>query len=132
MHLRLNYINPVLAPMITARGVATGFHCAVKAMSAAVGSSPFEPPEHCLPGVQETRPGSPPRLRRLVDIPGCQPDRVNDLLLLSNVTSDSQGRCGSDAEDRSAHVVFFPGDIQVRGVGFVRQVHFNITYFAIK
>ncbi|XP_035629026.1 mitochondrial protein C2orf69 homolog isoform X1 [Oncorhynchus keta] len=112
MHLRLNYINPVLAPMITARGVATGFHCAAKAMSAAAGSSPFEPPEHCLPGVQETRPGSPPQLRRLVDIPGCQPDRVNDLLLLSNVTSDSQGRCGSDTEDRSAHVVFFPGDIQ--------------------
>ncbi|CAB1346758.1 unnamed protein product [Coregonus sp. 'balchen'] len=113
MHLRLDYSNPVLAHMITARGVATGFRCAAKAMSAAAGSSYFQAPELCLPGVQETRPGCPPRVRRLVDIPGCEPDRVNDLLLLS--TSESQGQCGSAteaSEERSAHVVFFPGDIQ--------------------
>ncbi|KAL0964048.1 hypothetical protein UPYG_G00317600 [Umbra pygmaea] len=98
--------------MITARGVAKRFRCAVKAMNAAVGTFSIDVSELCLPGVQETRHGSFPRLRRLVGVPGCEPDRVNDMLLLS---PESQGRCGSDtdfSENCNSHVVFFPGDIQ--------------------
>lgn len=49
------------------------------------------------------------KLQRLRGVPGCDPSRVNDLLLLQPDTdcSDSSGKSGNK------HVVFFHGDIQV-------------------
>lgn len=82
-------------------------------MSAAAGSS--EPPGLCLPGnTVGIRPDSPPRLLRLTTVPGYEQHRVNDLLLHSPSTG-SVRRCSSPemAGSGNAHVVFFPGDIQV-------------------
>ncbi|XP_062861675.1 mitochondrial protein C2orf69 homolog [Trichomycterus rosablanca] len=50
----------------------------------------------------------PPRLVRLLAVPGSQPHRINDVLLLRpDATHTEQPRF-----ENTAHVVFFPGDIQ--------------------
>lgn len=54
------------------------------------------------------------QLQRLCAVPGSEPNRVNDLLL---VRPDTEEQSCSWAEGRSGnnrHVVFFHGDIQVR------------------
>ncbi|XP_071774398.1 mitochondrial protein C2orf69 homolog [Centroberyx gerrardi] len=95
--------------MIAAQRVAAGFSvlAVAKVMSSVAGTSSSEPPG--------LRPSGTQRLQRLVAVPGYNPSRVNDLLLLR--PADGQSRCGSDgepAEDGSSntHVVFFHGDIQ--------------------
>ncbi|XP_036395855.1 UPF0565 protein C2orf69 homolog [Megalops cyprinoides] len=105
--------NPPLAPMSSIRAVAAGLSliAVARTMSAAAGSS--EGPGLCLAGVGASCSGSPPRLLRLTAVPGYEPHRVNDMLLLSPAGAHS--RCSSDteaAEDGNRHVVFFPGDIQ--------------------
>ncbi|XP_056431201.1 mitochondrial protein C2orf69 homolog [Gadus chalcogrammus] len=64
-------------------------------------------------GVPDLGSGCPERPQLLVAVPGCDPSRVNDLLVLR---PSEWYRCrGSTAElDRSSndHVVFFHGDIQ--------------------
>lgn len=101
--------------MFSIRTVNTGLTliAVAKAMSAAAGSS--DPPGLCLPGnTVGVCPDSPPRLLRLPAVPGYEQHRVNDLLLHSPSTG-SVHRCGSSemAGSGNAHIVFFPGDIQV-------------------
>ncbi|KAI1899412.1 hypothetical protein AGOR_G00061520 [Albula goreensis] len=105
--------NPFLAPMSSIRAIAAGLSliAVARSMSGAAGSS--EGPGLCLAGASGSRTGSPPRLIRLADVPGYEPHRVNDMLLLC--PTEAQSRHGSDteaAEEGSQHVVFFPGDIQ--------------------
>lgn len=54
------------------------------------------------------------RLQRLVAVPGYALNRANDLLLLR---ADTDGESDSDSLEKTTnkHVVFFHGDIQVRG-----------------
>ena len=83
-------------------------------MSSVAGSSSSEPAGMWLNGSLDAHPGSPPQLRRLADVPGHKPDRVNDLLLLRPL--EGLAACSADAEayeDGNSHVVFFHGDIQV-------------------
>ncbi|XP_029936162.1 mitochondrial protein C2orf69 homolog [Myripristis murdjan] len=103
--------------MITAQRVAVGFSliAVAKVMSSVAGTSSSEPPGRCPSETRDAQPGSPQRLQRLVAVPGSDPSRVNDLLLLR--PTEEPSRCGSDtepAEDGSSntHVVFFHGDIQ--------------------
>nr|XP_023679642.1 UPF0565 protein C2orf69 homolog isoform X1 [Paramormyrops kingsleyae] len=49
-----------------------------------------------------------PHLLRLAAVPGSQPRRTNDLLMLRPACAQDQ----RSSEDQSRHVVFFPGDIQ--------------------
>lgn len=57
-------------------------------------------------GLRDSAASSPGRrrLQKLLGVPGCAPNRANDLLLL---------RPDADGE-HDKHVVFFHGDIQVR------------------
>lgn len=52
------------------------------------------------------------RLQKLLSVPGSDPRRVNDLLLLR---PDPGGQRDPEAKEKSSnrHVVFFHGDIQV-------------------
>lgn len=52
------------------------------------------------------------RLQKLLAVPGSDPSRVNDLLLLRPDT-DGQDDSGSKEKSSNRHVVFFHGDIQV-------------------
>lgn len=61
------------------------------------------------PGLREC-PG--PRLQKLLSVPGSDPRRVNDLLLL-RPDPGGQGDPGAKEESSNRHVVFFHGDIQV-------------------
>lgn len=62
---------------------------------------------------RDARCGSPrQRLQKLLAVPGSDPSRVNDLLLLRPDT-DGQDDCGSKEKSSNRHVVFFHGDIQV-------------------
>ncbi|KAJ8012431.1 hypothetical protein DPEC_G00042700 [Dallia pectoralis] len=81
-------------------------------MSGAAGRFTTGASEYSVPGVQQT-PGGVQQTRagrRLVCVPGCEPDRVNDLLLLS--PAESRGADTESSDECNAHVVFFPGDIQ--------------------
>lgn len=49
------------------------------------------------------------RLLRLSAVPGSEQHRLNDVLLLRPEPKDTQATCS----ENNAHVVFFPGDIQV-------------------
>lgn len=101
--------------MLVAQRVASGLSllAVAKIMSSVVGSPSSQPPGMCLHGVLDAHTGSPPQLRRLTDVPGYKPDRINDLLLLRPL--EGQTGCSSDAaaaNDGNSHVVFFHGDIQ--------------------
>ncbi|XP_046902357.1 mitochondrial protein C2orf69 homolog [Hypomesus transpacificus] len=101
--------------MIAVRRVAAGLSLLAVAntMSSVAGSSSSEPAGMWLNGSLDAHPGSPPQLRRLADVPGHKPDRVNDLLLLRPL--EGLAACSADAEayeDGNSHVVFFHGDIQ--------------------
>lgn len=64
------------------------------------------------PGV-DAHSGTPGlRLQKLLSVPGSDPRRVNDLLLLR---PDPGGQRDPEAKEKSSnrHVVFFHGDIQV-------------------
>lgn len=61
------------------------------------------------PGLRES-PG--PRLQKLLSVPGSDPRRVNDLLLL-RPDPGGQGDPGPEEKSSNRHVVFFHGDIQV-------------------
>ncbi|XP_057709282.1 mitochondrial protein C2orf69 homolog [Corythoichthys intestinalis] len=53
---------------------------------------------------------STPRLHKLLAVPGCKPDMLNDLLLLR--PGDGQDSQASSSSSSCKHVVFFHGDIQ--------------------
>lgn len=57
------------------------------------------------------------RLHRLLAVPGSEPYRVNDLLLLRPEAQDRLVDCGSKETRCNRHVVFFHGDIQVSPSG---------------
>lgn len=82
------------------RAVTAGFTfiTVAKAMSSVAATTPG--------GLRGSAVGSPGRrrLQKLLGVPGCAPNRTNDLLLL---------RPDTGGED-DKHVVFFHGDIQVR------------------
>lgn len=66
-----------------------------------------------MTSVAATASFKPPgqRLQKLLSVPGSDPRRVNDLLLLR---PDTSGQSDPGAKERShGHVVFFHGDIQV-------------------
>ncbi|XP_076012164.1 mitochondrial protein C2orf69 homolog [Genypterus blacodes] len=98
--------------MIASRLVGIGFSllvAAAKAMSSETGTSFSEPQGLCASANRAVQPESPRRrLQRLVAVPGCDPSRVNDLLLLRPAAAEGPGGCGSC----NRHVVFFHGDIQ--------------------
>lgn len=57
------------------------------------------------------------RLQRLLAVPGSEPYRLNDLLLLRPEADDGLGDSESKEACRNRHVVFFHGDIQVSRSG---------------
>ncbi|TNN49970.1 UPF0565 protein C2orf69 [Liparis tanakae] len=79
-------------------------------------SSP-EAPGLSASASRSARAGSPrQRLQKLLSVPGYEPRRVNDLLLL-RPDADHRAAAGPEEEEeegRNRHVVFFHGDIQVR------------------
>lgn len=92
--------------MLVARAVSLGFvlTTAAKAMTSAAATTSSKPA-----GLRES-PGQ--RLQKLLSVPGSDPKRVNDLLLLR---PDATGHSDPEPKDRrdNRHVVFFHGDIQV-------------------
>lgn len=91
--------------MLVIRAVTVGFTLVTvaKAMSSLAATPSCE-----LRGLRGSAAGSPGRrkLQKLLGVPGCAPNRANDLLLLQR----------PDEDDTNKHVVFFHGDIQVRPV----------------
>ncbi|XP_032385576.1 mitochondrial protein C2orf69 homolog [Etheostoma spectabile] len=81
--------------------------------SVAETTSSGPPPGLHAPAGRDARSRSPrQRLQKLLAVPGCDPSRVNDLLLLR---PDAGGPTAADPEQEEsghAHVVFFHGDIQ--------------------
>lgn len=57
------------------------------------------------------------RLERLLAVPGSEPYRVNDLLLLRPEADDSLEVSDTKETPCNRHVVFFHGDIQVSPSG---------------
>jgi len=81
-------------------------------MTSATSSS--EAPGLSASASRGARAGSPrQRLQKLLSVPGYDPSRVNDLLLL-RPDADHRAAAGPEEEGRDRHVVFFHGDIQVR------------------
>ncbi|XP_068428874.1 mitochondrial protein C2orf69 homolog isoform X2 [Clinocottus analis] len=71
-----------------------------------------EPPGLSASASPGARTGSPrQRLQKLLAVPGHDPCRVNDLLLL-RPDADDQTAAGPKEESGNRHVVFFHGDIQ--------------------
>lgn len=92
--------------MLVARALSVGFilTSATKAMSSGAA----------------TPSSKPPGLQKLLSVPGSDPKRVNDLLLLrpgAAALSDPEPKDSGD--DR--HVVFFHGDIQVSDAVWVSR-----------
>lgn len=99
--------------MLVACAVSVGFilPTATKAMTSIAATASSNPPGQ--------------RLQKLLSVPGSDPRRVNDLLLLR---PDAGGQSDPAAKERShcRHVVFFHGDIQVSGGVWVsRRKHFR-------
>ncbi|KAF1382244.1 hypothetical protein PFLUV_G00141690 [Perca fluviatilis] len=81
-------------------------------MTSVAATTSSEPPGLHAAASRDVRSGSPRlRLQKLLAVPGCDPSRVNDLLLLRPDT-DGQTTAEPKEESRNAHVVFFHGDIQ--------------------
>ncbi|XP_056281205.1 mitochondrial protein C2orf69 homolog isoform X2 [Pseudoliparis swirei] len=79
-------------------------------MTSATSSS--EAPGLSASASRGARAGSPrQRLQKLLSVPGYDPSRVNDLLLL-RPDADHRAAAGPEEEGRNRHVVFFHGDIQ--------------------
>ena len=84
-----------------------------RTMSSGAATASPEPRGLQAPGGQDARPCSPrPRLQKLLGVPGSDPSRVNDLLLL-RPDGGEQGEPAGQERGRTRHVVFFHGDIQV-------------------
>lgn len=85
-------------------------------MSTAVVPSSSDLTGLCQPGAPGIGSECPQRLQRLVAVPGCNPRRVNDLLVLrpseQHCRRDSNAELTSQDGSSNAHVVFFHGDIQ--------------------
>lgn len=102
--------------MQAGRAVRAGFILTAvpKTMTSVAATTSSEPRGlHASVG-RDARFGSPRRrLQKLLAVPGSDPSRVNDLLLLR---PDADDRSDSAVKERSSnrHVVFFHGDIQVR------------------
>lgn len=100
--------------MLVARALSVGFifTTATKAMTSVAATTSSKPPGlRESPGcdAQSGTPGQ--RLQKLLSVPGSDPRRVNDLLLLR---PDTTGPSDPEPErSNSRHVVFFHGDIQV-------------------
>lgn len=100
--------------MLVARALSVGFifTTATKAMTSVAATTSSKPPGlRESPGcdAQIGTPGQ--RLQKLLSVPGSDPRRVNDLLLLR---PDTTGPSDPEPErSNSRHVVFFHGDIQV-------------------
>ncbi|KAL4618058.1 hypothetical protein GN956_G20582 [Arapaima gigas] len=93
---RIRVVAAGVSPMVAAR-----------TMSAAAGSS--EGPGSAAGG---TGPGSPSRMVKLAGVPGSEPHKVNDMLLLRPARPGAPLRTPEGTRDTEQHVVFFPGDIQ--------------------
>lgn len=99
--------------MIGARVVAVGITLLslTKTMTSLAGMASTEPPALYASASRDARTGSTQRtLQRLVAVPGSEPSRANDLLLLR--PDAEEGRDASEPWDGNRHVVFFHGDIQ--------------------
>lgn len=101
--------------MLGARAVAAGFPLisVAKTMTSVGVTTPSEPRGLHASASRDARAGSPQqRLQKLLAVPGCDPSRVNDLLLLRPDTDD---QTASEPKEKGSnrHVVFFHGDIQV-------------------
>lgn len=101
--------------MLVARAVSVGFilTAATKIMTSLAATTCTKPPGlRESPGL-DAHSGTPGlRLQKLLSVPGSDPRRVNDLLLLR---PDGGGQNDPEAKEKSnnRHVVFFHGDIQV-------------------
>ncbi|XP_017294119.1 UPF0565 protein C2orf69 homolog [Kryptolebias marmoratus] len=93
--------------MLTVRALTAGFSVitVAEAMSSVAATTPGEPR-----GLRSSAAGSPGRrrLQKLLGVPGCAPNRANDLLLLPRPDDGD----GSNNNNNNKHVVFFHGDIQ--------------------
>lgn len=101
--------------MLAARAAAVGFTVitVAKAMTSAAATTSSEPRGLHASAGRDARSGSPrQRLQKLLAVPGYDPSRVNDLLLLRPA---ADGQAAPEAQEKSSnrHVVFFHGDIQV-------------------
>lgn len=101
--------------MLADRVVAVGFILITvdETMTSVAATTSFDPPGLRASASRDAHCGSPrQRLQKLLAVPGSDPSRVNDLLLLR---PDSDGQNGSEQKEKSSnrHVVFFHGDIQV-------------------
>lgn len=82
-------------------------------MTSVAATTSSEPPGLHAAASRDVGSGSPrQRLQKLLAVPGYDPSRVNDLLLLRPDT-DGQTAAEPKEESSNAHVVFFHGDIQV-------------------
>lgn len=100
--------------MLVARALWVGLiHTTTTKAMTSVGATTLSKP----PGRREA-PGQ--RLQKLLSVPGSDPRRVNDLLLLR---PDTTGQSVPEPKERSnnRHVVFFHGDIQVSDGVFVSR-----------
>lgn len=109
--------------MLVTRAVSVGFilTTATKAMTFVAATTSSKPPGlRESPGfdVQSGTPGQ--RLQKLLSVPGSDPRRVNDLLLLR---PDATGQSDHEPKEGSnnRHVVFFHGDIQVSDGAWVSR-----------
>lgn len=100
--------------MLAARAVAVGFTliAVAKTMTSVAATSSETRGLHASAS-RDAGSGSPrQRLQKLLAVPGYNPSRVNDLLLLR---PETDGQSGAESKEKSSnrHVVFFHGDIQV-------------------
>ncbi|XP_075937891.1 mitochondrial protein C2orf69 homolog [Anarhichas minor] len=100
--------------MLAIRAAAAGVSliAVAKTMTSVAATTSSEPPGLSASASRGARTGSPrQRLQKLLAVPGYDPSRVNDLLLLR---PDTDGHTTADLKEESGnrHVVFFHGDIQ--------------------
>lgn len=99
--------------MLSARAAAAGFALltVAKTMTSVAATTSSEPRGLHASASRDARSRSPrQRLQKLLAVPGSDPSRVNDLLLLR---PETDGQTASESKEKSnKHVVFFHGDIQ--------------------
>ncbi|XP_051260010.1 mitochondrial protein C2orf69 homolog isoform X2 [Dicentrarchus labrax] len=100
--------------MLSARAVAVGFSLITVAqtMTSVAATTSSEPRGLQASAGRDARTGSPrQRLQKLRAVPGYNPNRVNDLLLL-RADTDHLTATQPKESSNNRHVVFFHGDIQ--------------------
>lgn len=117
--------------MLVARAVSVGLllTTAGKTMTSVAATTCCDPPGlHASPSLDVRFAIPQQRLQKLLAVPGCEPNRLNDLLLLR---PDADGQSDPESQEKSnnRHVVFFHGDIQVsdEGRGGQRGLKTKIT-----